>query len=98
MKNKKIILVSDIFPDHLFWEYKINMLDFKRDKNLIIARALYFSSIKTFSKDIKKIESIYTKKEIAQCIKTTKELISNEVCDLISKRYNTSVKQRFSYL
>ena len=94
MINKNIS-VADIFPEYHFWEYKIDMLDFKKDKDLIIPRALYFSDKGSFDNDVKKLETIYSKKEIISCINKTREAISNEVCELIAKRYNTKINYRF---
>jgi hypothetical protein len=93
----KNIAVNDIFPKYLFWEYKIELLDFTLHKDLIIPRALYFSTKETFEKDIIKLEEFYTKREILQCIHHTKELISNEVCELVANRYNASIHYRFIY-
>jgi len=67
--KRKYISVVDVFPKHHFWEYKIDMLDFKKDKELIIPRALYLSDKASFEKDVKKLETIYSKKEIISCIK-----------------------------
>lgn len=97
MNNVKNISVSEIFPEYLFWEYKIEMLDFKMHKDLIIPRALYFTTEETFEKDILKLESLYTNDEILHCIQHTKELISNEVCELVAKKYKAPIHYRFIY-
>ncbi len=94
-RNNVNISVADVFPKHHFWEYKIDMLDFKKDKELIIPRALYFSDKESFNRDVEKLETIYSKKEIVRCINNTREAISNEVCELIAIRYNANVKLRF---
>jgi len=97
MNNAENILVSEIFPEYLFWEYKIELLDFTANIDLIIPRALYFTTMESFETDIKKLEQIYSKNEILNCIQNTKEMISNEVCEFVAKRYNSPVQYRFTY-
>jgi len=91
------ISVSDIFPEYLFWEHKIELLDFANHIDLIIPRALYFTTKETFESNISRLEKIYPPKDILKCIQNTKEMISNEVCELVAKRYNVPVKFRFTY-
>ncbi len=97
MNRVKNISVSDVFPDYLFWEYKVELLDFTNHIDLIIPRALYFSTKKSFKRDIEKLEKLYSKDDILNCIQTTKEMISNEVCELVAKRYNAPVRYRFIF-
>lgn len=70
-------------------------LNLEEDKDIIIPRAMYATTSDSFEKDILRLESIYSKKEILNYLKNTKELISNEVCMLVSKRYNTTPFSRF---
>lgn len=72
-----------------------NKLSFKRDKHIIIPRALLDTTNDTFAEDILKLESLYSKKEIVDILKSTKELISNEVCLLIAARYKVTPFYRF---
>lgn len=70
-------------------------LSLSRDKDIIIPRAMYATTSETFEKDIQKLESLYSKAMIVKYLKNTKELISNEVCALVAKRYNVPVFARF---
>ncbi len=71
-------------------------LNSERDKDIIIPRALYMTNRQTIDNDIQKLEYLYTPTQIVDQLKTTKELISNEVCELVAKRYNVPVFYRFS--
>jgi len=71
-------------------------LSLKRDKDIIIPRALYATTQETFSKDISILETYYSEKEIVDILKHTKENISNQVCELVSKRYNIKPFYRFT--
>nr|WP_207037745.1 hypothetical protein [Psychroflexus sp. ALD_RP9] len=71
-------------------------LSLKRDKEIIIPRALYATTKETFSKDILVLERYYSKSDILNILKHTKENISNEVCVLVSKRYNTAPFYRYA--
>lgn len=71
-------------------------LSLKRDKEIIIPRALYATTTETFSKDILVLEHYYSKSDILNILKHTKENISNEVCVLVSKRYNTAPFYRYA--
>ena len=90
------ISIPSIFPKYLFWDMDYESLDFQQDQDIIIPRALYFTNKKTFDSDIQKLESIYTVSQIIIQLKNTKELISNEVCELVSLRYSIPTFQRFS--
>ncbi len=74
----------------------MDRLDFQRDKDIIIPRALFATTEQTFLKDITLLEKIYKKDQILFYLKNTKERISNLVCDLVSKRYSTEPFKRFS--
>jgi hypothetical protein len=42
--------IADIFPKHLFWDMDYETLDFQKDKDVIIPRALYLTNKNTFEK------------------------------------------------
>lgn len=88
--------ISKIFPKHLFWDMDYSKLSYKEDKDIIIPRALYATTKDTFIKDITTLEKIYTKKDILKVLHTTKERISNEVCQLVSKRYKVAPFYRYA--
>lgn len=88
--------ISSFFPKHLFWDLDMDRLDFQRDKDIIIPRALFATTEQTFLKDITTLEKLYNKEQILFYLRHTKERISNVVCDLIAKRYNTKPFKRFS--
>jgi len=93
MKRENKILA--IFPEYLFWDVNVNSLDIKRDQDFIIPRALYMTNKDSFDTDIKRLESIYSSNQIVEHLKNTKEKISNEVCELVAKRYSVPVFHRF---
>lgn len=68
----------------------------KRDKDIIIPRALFATNSASFNDDISKLERLYTSKEIIAALKSTKELIANEVCLLVAERYHIKKFLRFS--
>ncbi len=88
--------ISKIFPKHLFWDMDMNRLDFQEDKAVIIPRALFATTEQTFLSDITRLENIYQKDQILYYLQHTKERISNTICELVAKRYNTASFQRFS--
>lgn len=92
---KQTVNISNIFPKYLFWDMDFRKLSPQRDKDIIIPRALYATTSDSFEEDIEKLESLYTKKEILNHLKNTRELISNEVCELVSNRYHTTPFVRF---
>ena len=92
---KKNVNIASIFPKYLFWDMDHSKLNFSKDKDIIIPRAMYATTPETFEKDIEKLEQLYSKIVILKYLKTTKELISNEVCILVAKRYNTPIFKRF---
>lgn len=87
--------IADIFPKHLFWDMDYNKLDLQQDKDIIIPRALFATTEKTFQKDIQKLENLYSQKQILKNLKNTKERISNKVCRMVSTRYHTQEFSRF---
>lgn len=88
--------IAKTFPKHLFWDMDVDKLSAKRDKAIIIPRALFATTQDSFEQDIQKLETLYPKKEILYILKNTKELISNEVCKLVAKRYQVKPFLRFS--
>ena len=94
MKHKENI--ADIFPKHLFWDMDHSKLDLKKDKDIIIPRALYATTSESFYNDISKLERFYTTDQIVTELKNTKEHISNHVCLMVSNRYHIHTFLRFS--
>lgn len=92
---KQRINIATIFPKYLFWDMEYDKLSPKKDKDIIIPRAMYATTADSFEKDIQKLESIYSQKDILYYLQTTKEIISNEVCILVSRRYKTAPFARF---
>lgn len=90
------IAISKVFPKHLFWDMDSSKLSIKRDKAIIIPRALYATTKDSFPKDIMVLEAYYSNSEIVNILKHTKENISNQVCELVSKRYHTKPFYRYS--
>jgi len=72
-----------------------NRLSVKEDKAIIIPRALFATTQDSFENDIQHLEDLYSKKDILSILKNTKELISNEICVLVAKRYNTEPFLRY---
>jgi hypothetical protein len=87
--------ISKVFPKHLFWDMDSSKLSIKRDKDIIIPRALLATTKESFPKDIKVLETYYSNSEIVNILKHTKENISNQVCELVSKRYRTKPFYRY---
>ncbi len=92
---KQNVNISAIFPKYLFWDMDYHKLHSEKDKDIIIPRAMYATTADSFEDDIQKLERIYSEKDILNYLKNTKEIISNEVCALVSKRYNTTSFSRF---
>tara|TARA_R110002124_G_scaffold5301_1_gene33066 strand:- start:72953 stop:73282 length:330 start_codon:yes stop_codon:yes gene_type:complete len=88
--------ITKIFPKYLFWDMDYSKLSIKRDKDIIIPRALYTTTKDTFSKDIATLESLYSKQEILSCLKNTKERISNKTCVMVAKEYNVEPFYRYA--
>ncbi len=75
----------------------MEQLNIQRDKDIIIPRALYMSNADSFNADIQKLEHIYTSADIVQTLRSTKERISNKVCELVANRYHVPAFSRFSH-
>lgn len=93
--NRKV-KISAVFPKHLFWDMNYENLDAQQDQDIIIPRALFMTNKNTFNKDIEKLEAIYSATEIIKNLKATKERISNEVCELVARRYSIPLFKRYS--
>lgn len=89
------INIATIFPKYLFWDVDPSALDVHQDRDLIIPRAMYATNQTTFETDIRRIENLYSREEITHHLKTTKEMISNEVCLMVANRYNIEPFYRF---
>lgn len=92
---KKQVDITSIFPKHLFWDMDYSKLNIDKDKDIIIPRALYATTPETFEKDMQILESVYSREDIVEFLKNTKELITNSVCEMVAKRYNIAVFYRF---
>lgn len=92
----KVVNIAKRFPKHLFWDMDASRLSVKRDRAIIIPRALFVTTKSSFEKDIQELEKLYSINEIVSVLKTTKEHISNEVCELIAKRYHTEPFFRYA--
>ena len=71
-------------------------LDSNNDKDIIIPRALYMTNEESFEGDIKKLEKLYSSSQIITTLKNTRERISNQVCELVAKRYAVPIFHRFT--
>ena len=83
--------IAEIFPKHLFWDMDHSKLDIKKDKDIIIPRALYATTPESFLSDILKLESLYTNNQIVTELKSTKEHVSNQVCLMVADRYHIPI-------
>ncbi len=88
--------ITTIFPKHLFWDMDYSKLSLRKDKDIIIPRALFASTRGTFVTDIERLENLYSTNEILDTLKSTRERLSNNVCELVAKRYSTQKFSRFS--
>ncbi|MFT4781655.1 MAG: hypothetical protein ACI9SD_001344 [Pseudohongiellaceae bacterium] len=93
----KRINISNTFPKQAFWDMDTNKLSPQKDKAIIIPRVLMSTNEATFSKDIELVETVYSANEIYTTLKDTKERISNNVCRLVSKRYNKPTFLRYDF-
>ena len=93
---KKDIHIDEFFPKHLFWDLNMSRLDHKKDRDLIIPRALIATTPSTFIADIVRLEALYPKTVIARELKNTKEKVSDQVCRLVARRYHIKQFSRFS--
>lgn len=94
---KKNVNITEILPKESFWDMKFDQLKADRDKSLIVARALYFTTPQTFDRDIERLERIYSKTEILHELKSTKELLSNKLLALVASRYHVPAFNRFTH-
>ena len=91
--NEESVLSS--FPAYLFWDCDYRKLDRDKDKSFIIPRAFYATDKDSFEEDIARVEFMYSKNEILDELQRTRELISNEVCELVAQRYHVKKFNRF---
>ncbi|WP_421943344.1 DUF6922 domain-containing protein [Pedobacter sp.] len=87
--------ISEVLPHHLFWDVNLSDLDANEDKDLIIPRALFATTEKTFDEDISRLEKFYNHTEIVKELRATKERISNSVCTLVARRYHVKHFSRY---
>lgn len=92
---KATVNIASHFPKHLFWDMDYSKLSVKRDKEIIIPRALFATTEETFNTDILKLEELYTPKVILNVLKDTKERIGNNLCLMVAKRYNVAIFYRY---
>lgn len=71
-------------------------LDLKKDRDIIIPRALYATTPESFNSDISKLEGLYSNNQIIKELKSTKERISNKVCLMVANRYHILDFLRFN--
>ena len=88
--------IDQLFPKHLFWDVDMARLDINNDRDLIIPRALMATTPSTFNYDIAKLETIYSKAVIARELKSTTEKVSNQICQLVARRYHVKQFARFA--
>lgn len=91
----RTINISAIFPAHLFWDVDASKLNVKQDKDIIIPRALFATTESTFETDIRRLEALYSHKQIVRGLENTRERISNQVCALVAERYHIASFSRF---
>jgi hypothetical protein len=94
---KTISNIANVLPKHVFWDMDSNKLSSKKDKDIIIPRAVLATTKETFIKDITLLEDTYTAIEIYNTLKNTKERISNNVCRMVSERYNMPEFLRYKF-
>lgn len=75
----------------------MDQLEPQRDQDLIIPRALYMTNEKSFEDDISRLEIFYSSDEIVRNLKSTKERISNRVCEMVAQRYHIPPFHRYSH-
>lgn len=91
----KVIDISKIFPAHLFWDLDASKLNVKDDQDIIIPRALFATTDKSFETDIVRLEKLYSRTQILQELQNSRERVSNLVCYLVAKRYHVPTFSRF---
>ncbi len=75
----------------------VEQLDAQRDSNIIIPRALFMTNAASFDHDIEKLENFYSSSEIVKTLQSTKERISNKICELVAQRYHVPVFHRYPH-
>lgn len=95
MKTK--VNIPNVAQKKVFWDTDINKLSAKEDMEIIIPRMLLATNEETFKKDISSVEEVYTSDEIYSVLKNTKELISNQVCRMVTERYNKPIFLRYKF-
>lgn len=80
---KQIVNLAPILSQISFLGYGFYKLSPHQDKDIMIPRAMYATTRDSYEEDIERLERLYTKKEILEHLKNTKELISNEVGALV---------------
>lgn len=91
----KQVNILEIAPKVAFWDVDIDSLDIDKDRAFIIPRTLSVTQIEVFTEAISKLESVYSPSDILNELHKTLEPVSNEMCDLVAKRYDTSSFKRF---
>lgn len=92
---EKEVNIAMEFSKHLFWDMDASKLSLKKDKSIIIPRALFATTGASFDKDIRRLEKFYSSHEIISVLRNTKERISNEVCTLVAERYKAKPFLRY---
>lgn len=82
-------------PSVIFWDMDIRKLSIRRDYKIIISRILMFTNKTYFENNISILESYFKPSEIIKVIKETNERISDEVCALLSEKYNVTIFSKF---
>ena len=72
-------------------------LDVDRDQELIIPRALFMTTERSFEADIKRLEGIYTHAEIVNNLQRTTERLSGRIIDMVARRYHVAIFGRTTY-
>lgn len=89
-------IIAAHFPNYLFWDVEVNLLELKEDMDFIIPRALYATTSSSFIDDINRLEKLYSPNQIVNALKNTKERISNKLCEQIARRYCIPSFSRFA--
>jgi len=89
--------IANTLPKQVFWDMDSNKLSTKKDKEIIIPRAVLTTTKETFIKDITLLENTYSANDIYNTLKNTKERISNNVCKMVSERYNMPEFLRYKF-
>jgi len=75
----------------LFWSYKIESLDLKRDKDYIISQVLNYGT----EKELKWLFKVYPEKEIKEVIKNPRRGVwFKKVLNFWTKIYNIKLKKK----